>query len=99
MKVETKIIEIFNRFPATKDDDNLLFSHYLLEFHQDDFEDLEDLAFVATIIKDHRLATLFSTIRRQRQKVQEVFPNLRGSKWLIRHGMAEEFRQYYAAKH
>jgi hypothetical protein len=95
VKVETKIIEILNTQPESKDDDNLLFAEYLVNHYQDEFRP-EDLSFLCGSIIQHRLATVFSTLRRQRQKVQETFPNLRGSKWNERHQMAEEFKGHFA---
>lgn len=97
MKIETKIIELFNLFPSTKDDDNLLFAYYIQEFQEEFVEclDEEEIYLVRDLIIEKKLATLFSTLRRSRQKIQETNEKHRGLEWYNRQMKAEELKQFY----
>lgn len=96
MKIETKVIELFNLFPETKDNDNLLFAYYIQEFQEEfDFETEDDMYKLKNFIIDQKLATLFSTLRRSRQKIQETNEKYRGLEWYNRQMKAEEVKQFY----
>lgn len=98
MKIETKIIELFNLFPETKDNDNLLFAYYIQEFQEEFVESLteEEIYLVRDFIINEKIATLFSSLRRSRQKLQETNENYRGLEWYSRQIKAEELKQFYA---
>jgi hypothetical protein len=97
MNIETKVVEVFNLYPETKDDDNLLFAYFLQEFQEEfDFLTEDEMYFIKNFIIKFHIATLFSTLRRTRQKLQEHNEKYRGVKWYEGQFKAEEMKQFYS---
>jgi hypothetical protein len=91
-KIENRVIEILNKYPAAKDDDNLLMTYYLGEY-DDEFKHI-DIYEIQFFILQYRIFTTFKSIERVRRKIQEKNPSFRGTRWLIRHMAQTEFINY-----
>jgi hypothetical protein len=88
-EVENKVLEILKLVPETRDDDNLLLSHYL-----ETLEDFEPNNFVQSGILENGIATKFKSVERCRRKLQADKPELRGKRWEKRHEAQESFIEY-----
>jgi hypothetical protein len=86
-RIESKVNEIMEAIPETRDDDNLLLCTFLKS--DEDYDEL-----VLKRIMEDRIATRFKSVERCRRKLQRENPKLRGSAWERRHEAAEEFKNY-----
>ena len=70
MLAKQKVIELLERIPQCRDNDNLLIAYYIKDVYG-----LQNTFDIALYTKNN----LYETIRRTRAKVQEENPLLRGS--------------------
>ena len=75
MLAKDKIIELLERIPRTRDNDNLLIAYYIKEVYG--LQNTFDIAL-------HTNKNLYETVRRTRQRVQEENPMLRGQEETIK---------------
>ena len=80
MSTEEKIIELLTSTPPLRDDDNKLIATLWSDEINSDIRSAND--FLAAFYSGHFTKT--ETIRRTRQRVQEINPYLRGSKYKSR---------------
>jgi hypothetical protein len=89
MKINTKkelVIELLTKFPHLRDDDNRLIA--TIWKRELKTRDLTAIGFLQ-LYADKRLTNAESIVR-CRRKVQELFPELRGSKYNVRHEHTKE---------
>ena len=88
--VKDKVIELLRQNPMYRDDDNKLIAR--IWFHE--FENCPGTE-ATDLLKALAQGKLTSSesIRRSRQKIQEEHPELRGTKYKIRHEEAEKFKE------
>jgi hypothetical protein len=88
--VKDKVIELLRLDTRYRDDDNKL----IARIWHEEFGRLEGDS-AMDLLKALALGKLTSSesIRRSRQKTQEEHPELRGTKYKIRHEEAEEFKK------
>lgn len=72
--IQQKVEEILKQYPGTRDDDRELIQVYYGKYHNIDY-----YTPFGAVIKNKKLPS-FESIRRCRQKVQELNEDLRGSK-------------------
>jgi len=89
MKINTKkelVIQLLNEFPHLRDDDNKLIA--TIWKRELKTRDLTAMGFLQ--LYADKMLTNAESIRRCRQKVQELMPELRGSKYKARHESAKQ---------
>ena len=88
--VKDKVIDLLRTDARYRDDDNKLIARiWFHEFESCPGESAKDLLSALALGK----LTSSESIRRSRQKVQEEYPELRGTKYKIRHEEAEKFKE------
>jgi len=86
IKTADRVMELLKEYPALRDDDQYLLAMVWREEVGDKGSAFELL----TKIANHEVAH-FESVRRERQKIQEKNPDLRGKKYKARHKHAKQF--------
>lgn len=86
-KTKEKVRRFLEKTPHLRDNDNALVAYIWWDDYKELGENGNVLAFL-TLLSKGKLSN-FESIRRCRQKLQELHPELRGDKYLERHKEAE----------
>jgi ABC-type uncharacterized transport system involved in gliding motility auxiliary subunit len=94
--MESRVVEILQAVPEAKDNDNLLLAQYIITYsdYKRNMIMPKEFDYLYSRILELKIGTLFKSIERTRRKVQELYPDLRGKKWIQRHQQQEEFINY-----
>ena len=103
LKTTTELVkEILQRFPDTRNSDNILYYRVLQHIGRENGVDLEQMPVLRFFVqfKDLKVFPAFETVRRTRQKTQQAFPELAACDTVEGHRMENEnaYRDY-ARKH
>lgn len=94
MKLETvknKVLHLLENVPSLRDDDNrLILNVWALE--NPNLKSETSFKYFANEFAANKLSSTES-IRRVRQKMQELHPHLRGQKWIARHKHQESIKE------
>lgn len=88
-----KVKQILNAYPATRDDDMLLYGVFLANFSS--VTSSESFYYVCQSAKSRGLPS-YESISRARRKVQEQCPELRGTQRGRRMAEEEIYHEYYS---
>jgi len=88
--MKNQIVEKLKQYPETRDDDNKLIAHVLMDI---DFLKLKDISAQQFLhnLKEGEYGSLES-ITRCRRKLQEKNEDLRGTLWKVRHSYQDEIK-------
>lgn len=97
--IKDKVIFFLSKYPKTKEDDNLLYSYFIIftigkgDFRRGKRLLEKKLAYDFLInIANHRFPE-YNTVSRARRKIQETMPHLRGKNYGKRHESAKFWRE------
>lgn len=93
-ELKQRVEEMLKQFPSTRDNTNEL----ILKLWREDMQRLTGSLFIEfdefdRLLKEGKLSHP-ETIRRLRQKIQEVRPELRGEKYYLRHQHQENVKAF-----
>lgn len=91
-KTKERVRRLLENLPDLRDNDNALVANIWWNDYKKIPNNGEVLGFL-TLMSKGRLSN-FESIRRCRQKLQELYPELRGDKYHERHKEAEVVREY-----
>ena len=90
-KDENKVYQILTHFKLVRDDDFQLYYQLITQYYNCNVEKISG----ADLLRKQRDGKLpnFQSVSRLRRKIQELFPETRGSKYAERHGLEQEVKQ------
>lgn len=99
LKTTTELVkEILQRFPDTRNSDNVLYYRVLQHIGRENGVDLEQMPVLRFFVqfKDLKVFPAFETVRRTRQKTQQAYPELAACDTVEGHRMENEcaYRNY-----
>lgn len=90
-KLIEKVKEILEEKPATRDCDIELAK--VIWTNQGALDFNYSTAYQLLVKLQHNQLSSLESIGRARRRVEEKYPHLRGTSWLVRHNLAKEFKK------